>query len=328
MTLNTPITFGDYNEPKEDIKPMKPIINTSFFTNGGTGIDTGISENEPKRRGRPRKTEMIDGNTIVVDDGSNSNESNRELTMAESSIPYLETYGETMGMLRGAVAQIDYLQGELSTDLESIRASKTLKKKYDYISMIGSTIGTLIGSKVTSIREINKTITDCHNLDMKRMKDMKSNEVVVDDNKMISDMYKAFVNTPVGSYGGQSLPMPTAMDLTMLNGGMSGQRIGMVDNMDQYNTNLNAISPEMNMMLLENNPNIKTVFIIDDASGAKWFDVMDISTGQSIPNVTTPDPMFIDNLTIDRYNKIARDTNLNQVYDLVILNEDTRILNY
>ena len=327
MTFNMGITFGDYNEPEENIK-MKPIINTDFFTSGQSSIDTGINPatDTTKKRGRPKKTEIIDGNTIVV--GDESNTSNRELSIMETNTPYIDTYAETNNMLRGAVGQIDMIQGQLSSDLQEIRNSKSLKRKYDYMSAIGSTIGTLIGTKVTTIREINKTITDCHNLDMKRMKDLKSVENQVDDTKMISDMYKAFVNTPVGNYGGPVMQMPSAIDLTMMNGIGDMSRIGMVDNMDQYNAGLNTVTPEMNMMLLEGNPNVKTVFIIDDASGAKWFDVIDVTTNQSVPNTTKPDPMFVDNLVIDRYNKIARDTSLNKVYSLIILNEDVRINEY
>lgn len=328
MTLNSGITFGNYNEPREDIK-IKPIINTSFFTNGNTQIDTGITpvDNSPKKRGRPKKSEVIDGNTIIVDDGTN-NTSSRDLNQVETNTPYIDSYNETNNMLKASVMQIDMLQGQLSQDLGEIRGSKTLKKKYDYISMIGSTLSTLIGTKVTTIREINKTITDCHNLEFKKAKELKATEVQVDDTKLINDMYKAFVSTPVGAYNGPMMQMPSAVDLTMMNGVGDMSRIGMVDNMDQYNNNLHTISPEMNMMLLESNPNVKTVFILDDSTGAKWFDVIDVTTGQSVPNTTKPDPMFIDNITIDRYNKIARDTNLNNQYDLIILNEDSRISSY
>lgn len=308
----------DSLEPKIDEKIEKPIFNTNFFTEDKSTINLGepIIDTTPKRKvGRPKKENL---NTVVTAEG---NESSRELTMMEKNTPYIETYQETTNMLKGSIGQIDMLHNELSSDLETVRNSKTLKKKYDYISMLGSTMGTLIGSKVTAIREINSTITKAHDLDMKRMKELKINEVAKDDDKTIMDMYKAFISTPVGSYTGNTVPLPTAVDITSMN---NMDRIGMVNDQSSYDAGINNVAPQVNMMLLGTNPDIKTVFVMDDKTGGKWFDVINVKTGESIPGADKPDPMFIDNIVIDRHNRIAKDKNLNITYDLIIMNEDTR----
>jgi hypothetical protein len=44
-----------------------------------------------------------------------------------------------------------------------------------------------------------------------------------------------------------------------------------------------------------------------------------LRTNQSVPGTPKPDPMFLENLTIDIRNNIARDINLNKTYPLVLI---------
>ena len=263
-----------------------------------------FTEVKKKKRGRPKK-EVIEGNEVIVADN--------DLPMYQSNQPYMDTYNETNNMLRSSIYEIDTLNNNLKNDIEDIRTSRTIKKKYDYLSELIGTSSTLISTKVTAIREMNKTITDCHNLEMKRVKEMKLNDNAVDDDKRIMHMYTAFINTPIGTGMPNPLGIGT-MDVTLPSSGIVPANIGN-DNYDQSN-----ITAAQNMMILEKDPNIKTVVVYDDSTGNRWFDVMNIQTGESLSNVEKPDPMFLENTSIDVRNRVARNTDLDVTYPLIVIN--------
>lgn len=300
------LTFGSLSEdkgiPLEDITPIGESITPS--------------EIKPKR-GRPKgsvnKKKLSDGSEIILAD--ESQEFQEELPMYQSNISYKETYNETNGLLRNSIGQIDQLQNEVKSELDNVRLSKTLKKKYDYITMLSSTAANLINTKVSVIKEMNKVITDSHNLDLKRMKDLKVTENQVDDDKRIMDMYQAFVSTPIGS--GPALG-PSSTDITLMTGINNIVRADIGN--DTYDNYSNNINPTQNMMRLEQNPDVKTVVVYDASTGRRWFDVMNVSTGESVPNVNKPDAMFLEDTTIDVRNGIARNTNLDLTYPLIVLN--------
>lgn len=272
-----------------------------------------VPEEPKKKRGRPRKKEPVN---IITDDDKQQ----EDLPFYQSNEPYLDSYRETTNMLNTSIAQIDLAQNQIRQDLDLIRSSKTLKRKYDYISMLTGSVCSLIGTKVTAIREINKSITDSHNLDIKRVKELKLNAAEVDDNKAVMDMYNAFISMPSTTpMTAQFIPSGTDMTLIEQSNNINATQLGSSDvGFQNYMDNL---SPVQNMMLLEGNSNIKTVVVYDPNTGNRWFDVVDISTGQSVPNTPKPDAMFLEDTTIDVRNKIARNINLDQVYPLIILDQ-------
>lgn len=274
---------------------------------------------------KKKKTSKSKNKTLSVELADGEFDSN--LPQYQSTNPYIETYKETNNMLRNSVVQIDILQNEVKSDLDLIRSSKTLKKKYDYIAQLSSTMGTLVGTKVTAIREMNKTITDSHSLDMKRVKELKMDANEIDDNKSIMDMYNAFISAPVGVGGFSNVPTiaPPLQDMT-LTSGISNIVRSEIGNDSAYENYINNMTPVTNMMLLESNPNIKTVVVYDANSGNRWFDVQDITTGQSIPNTSKPDPLFLEDTTLDTRNMIARNVNLDTTYPLVVINNSSNIL--
>lgn len=274
----------------------------------------GVTEAEEpkKKKGRPSKKKNEPVQFVPADE-------NAQLPKYQSNEMYNDSYNETNMLLKGTIMQVDVLQNEIKSDIDSIRSSRTIKKKYDYISMLSSTASTLIGTKVSAIKEINKVITDSHNLELKRMKELKINEANVDDDKRMMDMYQAFISTPVGNGGGgMSMLGPSISDMTLQAGISNMVRADLGDSgFDGYQQNM---SPAQNMMRMENNQDVKTVVVYDSQSGRRWFDVMNIRTGESVPNVNTPDAMFLDDTTIDVRNGIARNTNLDLSYPLIVLN--------
>ena len=84
---------------------------------------------------------------------------------------------------------------------------------------------------------------------------------------------------------------------------------------------LNNLTPQQNMMHLEENPNIQQVVVYNQENGARYFDVIDMSTGQSVPNAEKHDAMFLEDITIDLKNKVARNINIGETYPLVLIGQ-------
>lgn len=298
------------NDTKVDEK-VPSLINLDFFTSNQSLLPVEyVPEDKPKKKRRPKK-KIIDGQEIITKDKDDSS----QLPLYQTNEPYIDTYQETSNMLKSSIYQIDMLQSELKSDIDQIRSSKTLKKKYDYISLLSGTMSSLISTKVNAIREINKTITDSHNLEMKRIKDLKLNAAMEgDDDKRIMDLYTAYISTPVGTYNGPTAyNPPNTMDMTLLNNNVLSTE--MYQNMDNNYT----VSPAVNRMLLMENPDIKTVVKYETATGNRYFDVINVKTGESVPGIERPDPMFLNDTTIDVRNGIARNINLDQTYTLITI---------
>ena len=318
MGLIQPIIFN--NQPVQEkeetiINANNMGVDFSFFTGEKAKIQVNSSDvaSSTPKRGRPKKQTktMPDGTEIVPAD---SNE--EELPKYQTNEPYKEAYNETDNMLKTAIVQIDIMNNDIKAELDQIRTSKTLKKKYDYISELSSTASTLLGTKISAIRELNKVITDCHNLELKRVKELKLGEVDQDDDKKILDMYNAFISTPVSS--GFNPLGPSSTDLTLVdpsNGIIradAGTDVG-------YGNYLSNLTPTQNRMRLENDPNVQTVVVFNQETGQRYFDVIDRTTGASIPNISKPDDFLLADTTINVSTMTARNTNLDISYPLIVV---------
>lgn len=287
-----------------------PVFNSSSTLDGGL---------QSKKRKRKEKNIQNTDNMIVdgiVTDVIDS-KSTRELGMIESNEPYSIKYSETDNMLRSAVAQIDISLNEVHADIEDIRASKSMRSKYTYLSNLQGAMGGLISNKIAAARELNNTITKCQDLELRRYKEVKiSNSMSEqDDNRKVQEMYKAFVQTPVGTYG-QDMS-PSMINMTVPSNNIIGTTIGSAD--QQFTNYLSNLTPAQNMMVLESNPNIKQVVVYNQETGARYFDVIDMSTGESIPNTDKHDSMFLEDVTINLRDGIATNTNLGETYPLVVV---------
>lgn len=311
----TPISFQT-----EESQGLKLSLSTAAIPLGTLNADSDSkSSSTSSKRGRP-KNKVINGETVMMakDDDSLSN--------LQSNVPYNNTYAETNGMLKTSIAQIDVMNNELKSDLNQIRLSKTLKRKFDYISELTGTMSTLINTKVSAIREMNNTTTTCHNLELKKMKELKLSESEQDDNKNIMDMYNAFISAPVS--GGYSALGPSNIDMTLAatSNNMIRNDIGNGD--AGYQNFLNNMSPVQNMMRFEQNPDIKQVVVYDQSTGRRWFDVMNVRTGETVTNVPKKDPMFLEDTTLDLKNGIARNVNLDETYPLIVIGNNAAIDEY
>lgn len=267
----------------------------------------------PEKKSTKKNTKRkLDPDEVITD-----TESQRELKTTEMNIPYSETYKETTGMLKTVINQLDVGLSDMQSDVNSIRLSKTLKGKYNYLSLIQGNMSTFMGNKISAIREINSTISKANELELRRTKELKLNQEV-DDDLAIMKAYQAYVNTPVGTSGYKPLA-PDISSMSVMTGGIIGNEIGTSSvSYDDYMAN---ITPAKRMMTLESNPDIQQVVLMDRATGSKSFEIMNMKTGEILNNVEKHDSMFLEDTTIDTRNNIARNINLNETYPVVYTGE-------
>lgn len=281
------------------------------------GILVPAPDQSIKRRGRPPKTtQLVNGGEFV-----SAREDEDESPTTNPNIPYKRTYQDTNSMLSGTIKQIDGLSAQIQSDMAQIRASKTLKKKYDYVAMLAGTATGLIGNKISAIREMNNVITNSHNFEIKRIKELKLG-AEEDDDKKIMDMYNAFLNAPVGN-----VQMPfggiTPMQINSPTIGMIG--VGVDSNVQAYtgdagyDSYVANMTPEQNAMTMERNPYIKPVVYYNQETQEKWFDVVDLSTGQSIPNVPRPADFLLRDMRVDTRTGTARNASANMEFHLITI---------
>lgn len=279
---------------------------------GSSPLNQPIMDETPKPKRASRKKELV-VNATPVNDNPN---------LMQTNTPYLNTYNETQSLLKGTIYQIDVLSNDVKHEMDAIKASKTIKGKYKYMSDLAMTQGSLISAKISAIREMNKTITDTHNLEMKRAKELNIDNAVDDDKRMM-DLYNAFIKTPVQGAlpPGYATPLgPSMMDITLPDNNLDITR-GVVGSAEEtaYQSYLNNITPEQNRMRLERDPNIKTVVVYNQETGARYFDVIDTRTGQSVPNVAKPDDFLLDNMTINVRSGTARNSDANLDFGLIVV---------
>lgn len=285
---------------------------------GGTSVVPANTKSG--KRKKELDVEVLDENGNVIN--------KRDDIASLANLNVEDTYKETSNMVKGTVAQLDILAGELKGDLDSIRASRTLKNKYRYITDITSSMSTVLSTKLMALRELNSTVKNINDAKYRQAKDMRAAEAGNDD-KYIMDMYNAFITNPVGT----QVPLGiNTMDITMNNNpNIRGVDVGGPSNMissrattapGSSGIDTSGMTPEQAMMIYEQDPNVRQCVVFDKLTGNKWFQVMNTSTGETIQNVPVRDPMFLEDTTIDERNGIARNTNLNETYPLIVLNGD------
>lgn len=270
---------------------------------------------DSKKRGRPRK------------ETGNSNDIIRPAESVSSSIvedaPTSYSYMETNSLLRDTLSQIDIVNGELMQEFETIRRSRTANNKYNTLVGLSENIGSLISNRIQVIREMNATISKANELDYKKDKDRRAANANIDDDKYISDLYKSFLQNPINLAPNPQVPQidPSIFGSGVVRADLKNGNIanGHVDM--SYLNYLSNLSPEQNLMRYEGNNNVKQVVVFDAASGNKFFQYMDLTTMQPIPNVEPYDQMFMEDTTIDLKNKIAKNINLNETFPVVVINE-------
>lgn len=243
--------------------------------------------------------------------------------LCTSNEPYEMTYAEGIGMIRGTIQQMDSMAVEMKEEFNLVRNNRQMKGRYTYISNIGESICSILGNKLAAIKELNAITTKSHELEMKRYQANKELQMAEDDDRSMAAMYNAYINTPINTGNLPAFLQQTSQN-TIANPGMMGAGTMITPNGDiidaGYGNYMQTISPEQNRMILEHNPNIKEVVVYDCATGAASFDVIDTTTGQSVPNYPRPNPELIAETTIDHTTGRATNSNLGKSWDVISIN--------
>ena len=280
-----------------------------------------VVEDKPKRK---KKNEVVKGGSTSIAP-ANAPE-NANLNFLQSDISYMTAYQETNEQLDSAIKELNMLGSEVMGELVKVKSSKTLKNKYNYINDMTATVTNIISTKIGAIKEKNKTINDVNNMELRRMKELKIDTSQEDDNARIANLYDAFVNTPIGTYGGQNILGPSLADMTLMGGAPDMNRMAIGNDQAQWEQGLN---PAENRMLLEAKGLVETVVFYDQTSGNRWFEIVDKNTKQPVPNVEKPDDSYIWELDINVNGGFAKDANRNVIYPLIVVNgQDQSILDY
>ena len=296
----------DYSNPITANKGDSIGFDVSCFVSEDNSTSIRNDTNKPKKRSTKTKS-----SPIVVDPTVSAHLDNPIPGAGVAETDYSRTYGETSALLRGAIAQADQLSGEIKEDIDAVRASKTLKNKYTYITNLTGTASALLGTKISAIKELGSIATQINKMELDRFKTLKLDSKEETDDKRMMDIYSAFVNTPVGSY-----VAPSMQDLTI---GVNAQNAS-INSIEMVAPGTNTpvtLTPEQNRMRMESNHNIQVVVRYDQSTGQRSFDVIDTNTGASIHNYPRPDDFLLEDTTIDVHSKIARNRNINQVWPLV-----------
>lgn len=310
----------------EEIVPDKIETGGFHFTIlGENDIDRSAlpiesSDNPPAEKKRRPKRQKVNDNEIIRSD--------KDHVQGEVE-PTSYTYQETTDILRGTVAQIDELSFQVRKELEAVRANRTIRNKYTILTNLVDNLSTLTNAKISAIREINSSITKSNDLDYKRAKDAKEQQGERNDDKYIMDLYNAFVqgnpSNVMPNNGMQMLNGPASIDATLGGDGIIRSDLNSTTQPFAdagYLSYVSNMTPEQNLMLYENNPNVKQVVVYDKSNGNKFFQIMDMSTMQAIPNVPVRSQSFMEETTIDLDHMIAKNTLLNETYPVVIINDN------
>lgn len=253
-----------------------------------------------------------------------------------NQVVYSDTYDDTNAKLHDVINQFDMVASEMKEELDKVISSRAMKGRHMAINNIARPLTDALNGKLAAIKEMNSSIKSINDMEYRRAKDNRNFESAQGDDKAIMDLYNAFIQAPVSanipSTGAYSLLGPNMSDAmfgansTNANGefvASNGQIISFPQQSAEdmsYNNYINNLTPEQNAMLHEGTT--ETVIVYDKATGAKSFEVVDSTTMQPVPNMPIPDPMFLSDVTVDVRNKIARNTNLGQVYKVITLNDD------
>lgn len=327
MVMSQPM---QYNVPFQPQKVDPRMFDTPEIVTSGTGIhfatkdethDTvipvdNVVVDDKKKRGRPKKTES--GVIVRSDD-----KPGEKLSGTVEDTPTEYTYAETSNMLRQTLLEIDSLSNELVQEFTSVKRNRTMHNKYNTLVGLSENIGSLLNTKIAAIRELNSSITKSNDMDFKKMQELKKAQQNVNDDKYISDLYQSFIANKSNIQ--QQMQLPPVDKSTIYGSGII--RADYNPNIPQgqqdvgYMNYMANLTPEQNLMRYERNPNVKQVVVFDASTGGKYFQYMDTSTGQAIPNMPVYDQMMMENTTLDLKNKIAKNNDLHETFPIVVIND-------
>ena len=292
----------------------------------------------PKKRGPgrppkdPNKQLLYTNSDGIIKAQTEKNENNMQKELEDG-------YSNTNKLLYSAIAQADTMYLDINTQLDSMRNNRRANIKMQNISDLMNIQVGLINSKISAIRELNNARNKINDLIMKN-KQLNKDTIDQNSDKQVMDAYYALLNAP--QYGlpqiGQVLaPTTVNTGITLKGNNLQSDIIGstmMPVNRDfNGNTVINngysvdsdfenykeSLSPTQKRMIVGNDPNVKAVVVYDQSTGNKWFDIVNIQNGMSIPGVERPAEFLLDDMKLDFRNGLATNAKANLSYQLVLV---------
>ena len=311
---------------EKEEEPSYGLSSSSMVQTGNDDTSGIVTLNtEPKRKrgpGRPPKDQSSNSNMytdIVLADEPKKKSKSIEKELEKG-------YDVTTKLLYGAITQADMMYSTIDQELTNFRSNKTYggRNRMQHMSDFMNTQVSLIITKVNAIRELNSSRNKINDLILKKQQMLKDQGEENSD-KAVMDSYYALINAP--RYGlpafNQALsPSSINTGFNLQGNQLQGSEIitsdgGNVDtSFEQYKNNLNPIQKRM---IADKDPNIKTVVVYDQSTGMKYFDVVDVRTGQTIPGIQKPAEFLLDSMRVDLRNGIAVNSNTNMSFPLVII---------
>ena len=278
-----------------------------------------VVEPAPKKT-RMKKSEALHAEIITTPPQTS-------MQYVQENIPYQVAYNETNKQLDDAITQLDMLGGELVSELQTIKSSRTLKNKFVHINNMAVTLTSVIGSKIAAIKEKNKVINDVNNLEIRRIKDLKMDAAENENSdQRIANLYNAFVSmSAIGQVPPNALG-PSMQNMMMVGPTPDIMRVPGQEVYDQMQWE-QSLDPAKKRMLLEAKGIAETVVVYDSETGNRYYDVIDKTTGQSIPDIEKPDDSTIYELDINLSGMFAKDSNRQKVYRLIVINNGNNSIN-
>lgn len=301
--------------------------------------DTNGKETAPKKRrgpGRPsQQYGLVPANTyteIVTEESGKKKAASFEKQVEKK-------YGPQVAMIASIIAQSDQMLGEISEELDKYREKPSYggRSRNLVMSNLQSTRIGALNAKISAVRELVMMRNKINDLTMQNRKmEIAAGMDEQNSDKAVMDAYYAIVNA--SRYGLPPINQP--LHPSSINTGVNLQGtpiatstigspapIVTADGVSAPLTESQAFTPQnltpiQQRMVLEKNPNIKTVVVYNQSTGSKRFDIVDVSTGMSIPGVQRPAPFLLDDMKPDLRNGIASNSNTNMSFPLVI--EGTR----
>lgn len=308
--------------PEPSVKLNVPGLDLSKMANedGGFTFKLNAVQEEPKKKKKSSTRKTVASTGVITE-----TEGGQRDEMLSTNIPYATKYQETTDVLKYSIGQVDGLLNDVIADSAAIRSSRALKRKYDLLSLLSSNASSLIGNKIAAAREINNTISKCNEFELKRMKELNLANSAENSDKKIMDAYNAFISMPVGDMGMGPMGPGSMPSLQQVSHAMAmGNTItATVDDANDpgYQNYLANMNPAQRLSMYEKDPNIKQVIVYNQQDGSRYFEVMNMATGEVVPGVDKHDAMFLEDVTLDLENKIARNINIGETYPIVIVGE-------
>lgn len=277
-----------------------------------------IDESKKKKRNNKKNLPETINNTVPAIPSTS-------MSYVQENIPYASAYLDTNQQLDDTIAELNILGSEIVTDLNMVRSNKTLRNKYNIVNEMTQTATSIINTKLAAIKEKNSIINSVNKLELDRLKQIKVSASEEDDNIRIANLYDAFINTPIGA--GPGVLGPSMQDI--IAGGQAGPSVPVMSIGNEQQAWEAGLNPAENRMLLEAKGAIETVVMYDSVTGNRWFEILDKTTRQPVPNVEKPDNSYIYDLDINIRGGFAKDGNRGVSYPLICINGgDTSITEY